>query len=149
MNLKNNVLESVNNLYNFFYNENNILKEKNSELENNLKYIQSKLNKLETEFKNYKDVSLVKKLDKDLFEKNNEIIFLKKKIENLNKKIEKSIFSEKKNREEEEIEVTEITINNKEYYISTDIHKNVYKKLKNKEVGKYIGKYINNRLIRC
>ena len=147
-NLKDSAIESVNNLFNFFYSENTNLKEKNSELENNLKSTQSKLRKLETEFKNYKAVSLVKKLDKDLFEKNNEILFLKKKIESLNKKIEKSISSENIENEEE-IEVTEITINGKEYYISNDIHKNVYKKLKNEDIGKLIGKYIKGKLIRC
>ena len=91
----------------------------------------------------------LKEIENKIYLQRSKKIELNKKVENLNKKVENSISSENNNNNhEEETEVTEITITGKEYYISTDIHKNVYKKLKNEEVGKIIGKYINNKLIR-
>tara|TARA_B110000238_G_C16131369_1_gene441592 strand:- start:628 stop:1062 length:435 start_codon:yes stop_codon:yes gene_type:complete len=141
MELKTEALRSINHLYDFFFNENTLLKETNIELVNDNKLLSNKYKKLDTEFKNFKKVSLVQKLDKELMEKTNEIMFLKKKIENLKKRSEPNYASD------EEIELNEITIRGKEYYISNDIHKNIYEKLDNDEAGKILGKYIKNKII--
>ena len=54
-------------------------KEDKTKLEEDFTQLQKKYKKLETEFNRYKSVSIVKKQDKELFEKTNEIVFLKKK----------------------------------------------------------------------
>jgi len=109
MELKTEALRSINHLYDFFFNENTLLKETNIELVNDNKLLSNKYKKLDTEFKNFKKVSLVQKLDKELMEKTNEIVFLKKKIENLKKRTESNYASN------EEIELNEITIRGKKY----------------------------------
>ena len=73
----------MDNHLNEFYSSMNKLivssKEEQNKLEEDFKLLQKKYKKLETEFNRYKSVSIVKKLDKELFEKTNEIVFLKKK----------------------------------------------------------------------
>ena len=115
-----------------------------TELEQNYKTLQKKFRKQEEEFARYKSVSLINKLDKELFQKNNEISFLKKKIEKLEKKM-----PHEEEDEDEEIEVNTITIKNESYYITQDIHCDVYEKLEDGSVGTIIGKYINGRLVRA
>lgn len=117
-----------------------IYKEKNK-IEKEHQELKKKYKKLETEFTRYKSVSIVKKQDRELFEKNNEIIFLKKKLEKFKKNKTESTEST------ESIEVDTITIDNKEYYITQDIHNDVYEKLDDDSVGNIIGKYINKRLV--
>ena len=124
----------------------NSVNEEKIKTETDYAILLKKFKKLETEFERYKSVSLIKKLDKELFEKTNEIMFLKKKIE----KIETNRKREDKDEDEDEdedIEVELITIGNKEYYITQDIHKDIYRKLDDNSVGNIIGKYIKNKLV--
>ena len=120
-------------------------KEEQNKLEEDFKLLQKKYKKLETEFNRYKSVSMVKKLDKELFEKTNEIVFLKKKIKQMELKNSKP---EKLDEEEEEdIEVELITIEGSEYYITQDIHKDIYEQLDDGSVGDIIGKFIGNKIV--
>jgi hypothetical protein len=120
-------------------------KEEQNKLEEDFKLLQTKYKKLETEFNRYKSVSMVKKLDKELFEKTNEIVFLKKKIKQMELKNSKP---EKLDEEEEEdIEVELITIEGSEYYITQDIHKDIYEQLDDGSVGDIIGKFIGNKIV--
>lgn len=123
-------------------------KEEQNKLEEDFKLLQTKYKKLETEFNRYKSVSMVKKLDKELFEKTNEIVFLKKKIKQMelkNSKPEK--LDEEEEEEEEDIEVELITIEGSEYYITQDIHKDIYEQLDDGSVGDIIGKFIGNKIV--
>lgn len=120
-------------------------KEEQNKLEEDFKLLQKKYKKLETEFNRYKSVSMVKKLDKELFEKTNEIVFLKKKIKQMELKNSKP---EKLDEEDEEdIEVELITIEGSEYYITQDIHKDIYEQLDDGSVGDIIGKFIGNKIV--
>lgn len=121
-------------------------KEEQNKLEEDFKLLQKKYKKLETEFNRYKSVSIVKKLDKELFEKTNEIVFLKKKIKQMelkNSKPEKLDEEE----EEEDIEVELIEFEGSEYYITQDIHKDIYEQLDDGSVGDIIGKFIGNKIV--
>jgi hypothetical protein len=133
----------------FYQSMGNMISSVNKEktkIEQDYKNLQKKFRKQEEEFTRYKSVSLINKLDKELFEKNNEISFLKKKIE----KFEKNQPHEDEDEDEdEEIEVNTITIKKKNYYITQDIHSDVYEKLEDGSVGIIIGKYINGRLVRA
>lgn len=117
-----------------------------TKIEQDYKNLQKKYIKLEAEFTRYKSVSIINKLDKELFEKTNEISFLKKKIEKIENKQKPPL--EEDDEEDEEIEVNTITIDNRSYYITQDIHSDVYEILDDGSVGTIIGKYINNRLVR-
>jgi len=120
-------------------------REEQNKLEEDFKLLQKKYKKLETEFNRYKSVSIVKKLDKELFEKTNEIVFLKKKIKQMELKNSKP---EKLDEEEEaDIEVELITIEGSEYYITQDIHKDIYEQLDDGSVGDIIGKFIGNKIV--
>ena len=120
-------------------------KEEQNKLEEDFKLLQKKYKKLETEFNRYKSVSIVKKLDKELFEKTNEIVFLKKKIKQMELKNSKP---EKLDEEEEEdIEVELIEFEGSEYYITQDIHKDIYEQLDDGSVGDIIGKFIGNKIV--
>jgi len=120
-------------------------KEDKTKLEEDFTQLQKKYKKLETEFNRYKSVSIVKKQDKELFEKTNEIVFLKKKIKQMELKNSKP---EKPDEEEDEdIEVELITIDDSEYYITQDIHKDIYEKLDDGSVGDPIGKFIGNKIV--
>ena len=126
----------------------NSVNEEKIKTETDYAILLKKFKKLETEFERYKSVSLIKKLDKELFEKTNEIMFLKKKIDKIetNRKREVEVEDEDED-EDEDIEVELITIGNKEYYITQDIHKDIYQKLDDNSVGNIIGKYIKNKLV--
>ena len=120
----------------------NSVNEEKIKTETDYAILLKKFKKLETEFERYKSVSLIKKLDKELFEKTNEIMFLKKKIDKFETKNKKEI-----KEEEIEVEVEIITIGKEEYYITQDIHKDIYQKLDDNSVGNIIGKYIKNKLV--
>jgi len=122
----------------------NYVNEEKTKTETDYAVLLKKFKKLETEFDRYKSVSLIKKLDKELFEKTNEIMFLKKKIDKFETKNKKEI---KEEDIEVEVEVELITIGKEEYYITQDIHKDIYQKLEDNSVGTIIGKYINNKLV--
>jgi hypothetical protein len=139
----------MDNHLNEFYSSMNKLivssKEEQNKLEEDFKLLQKKYKKLETEFNRYKSVSIVKKLDKELFEKTNEIVFLKKKIKQMELKNSKP---EKLDEEEEEdIEVELIEFEGSEYYITQDIHKDIYEQLDDGSVGDIIGKFIGNKIV--
>jgi hypothetical protein len=139
----------MDNHLNEFYSSMNKLivssKEEQNKLEEDFKLLQQKYKKLETEFNSYKSVSIVKKLDKELFEKKNEIVFLKKKIKQMELKNSKP---EKLDEEEEEdIEVELIEFEGSEYYITQDIHKDIYEQLDDGSVGDIIGKFIGNKIV--
>lgn len=139
----------MDNYLNEFYSSMNKLivssKEEQNKLEEDFKLLQKKYKKLETEFNRYKSVSIVKKLDKELFEKTNEIVFLKKKIKQMELKNSKP---EKLDEEEEEdIEVELIEFEGSEYYITQDIHKDIYEQLDDGSVGDIIGKFIGNKIV--
>tara|TARA_B100000787_G_C16193227_1_gene298884 strand:- start:200 stop:625 length:426 start_codon:yes stop_codon:yes gene_type:complete len=106
--------------------------------------LQKKYKKLETEFARYKSVSMVKTLDRELFEKTNEIVFLKKKIKHMELKQSKVV---EELEEDEDIEVELITIDKTDYYITQDIHKDIYEKLEDDSVGKVLGKFIRNKIV--
>ena len=140
----------MDNHLNEFYSSMNKLivssKEEQNKLEEDFKLLQKKYKKLETEFNRYKSVSIVKKLDKELFEKTNEIVFLKKKIKQMelkNSKPEKLDEEE----EEEDIEVELIEFEGSEYYITQDIHKDIYEQLDDGSVGDIIGKFRGNKIV--
>ena len=59
MKLKKNILQSVNELYDILFNKNKELEDKNNELEQNYLILNNKYKRLDTEFKNFKKVSLV------------------------------------------------------------------------------------------
>ena len=120
----------------------NSVNEEKIKTETDYAILLKKFKKLETEFERYKSVSLIKKLDKELFEKTNEIMFLKKKIDKIETNRKREVEDE-----DEDIEVELITIGNKEYYITQDIHKDIYQKLDDNSVGNIIGKYIKNKLV--
>lgn len=107
--------------------------------------LQKKYKKLETEFERYKSVSMVKKLDNELFEKANEIVFLKKKIKLM--EIKQSKVVEPLEEEDEDIEVELITIEKTDYFITQDIHKDIYEKLKDGSVGNVLGKFIKDKIV--
>ena len=139
----------MDNYLNEFYSSMNKLivssKEEQNKLEEDFKLLQKKYKKLETEFNRYKSVSIVKKLDKELFEKTNEIVFLKKKIKQMELKNSKP---EKLDEEEEEdIEVELIEFEGSEYYTTQDIHKDIYEQLDDGSVGDIIGKFIGNKIV--
>ena len=131
--------EQLDKLYSSLGTTIHLIYEEKNKIEKEHLELKKKYKKLETEFARYKSVSIVKKQDRELFEKNNEIIFLKKKLEKFKKKKTKST--------EESTEVDIIIIDNKEYYITQDIHNDVYEKLDDSSVGNIIGKYINKRLV--
>ena len=131
--------EQLDNLYSSLSNTIHLIYEEKNKIEKEHHELKKKYKKLETEFTRYKSVSIVKKQDKELFEKNNEIIFLKKKLEKFKKN--------KTEYTEESTEVDIIIIDDKEYYITQDIHNDVYEKLDDSSVGNIIGKYINKRLV--
>tara|TARA_B110001450_G_scaffold253983_1_gene278486 strand:- start:1753 stop:2175 length:423 start_codon:yes stop_codon:yes gene_type:complete len=131
--------EHLDKLYSSLSNTIHLIYEEKNKIEKEHLELKKKYKKLETEFTRYKSVSIVKKQDRELFEKNNEIIFLKKKLENFKKNKTKST--------EESTEVDIILIDDKEYYITQDIHNDVYEKLDDSSVGNIIGKYINKRLV--
>ena len=120
----------------------NSVNEEKIKTETDYAILLKKFKKLETEFERYKSVSLIKKLDKELFEKTNEIMFLKKKIDKIETNRKRDVEDE-----DEDIEVELITIGNKEYYITQDIHKDIYQKLDDNSVGNIIGKYIRNKIV--
>ena len=64
----------------------NTISSENHELTKKLSSAEKKYKKIETEFKNYQKVSYIQQMNKLLFEKENEISFLKKKIKKLEKK---------------------------------------------------------------
>ena len=131
--------EQLDKLYSSLGTTIHLIYEEKNKIEKEHLELKKKYKKLETEFARYKSVSIVKKQDRELFEKNNEIIFLKKKLEKFKKNKTKST--------EESTEVDIIIIDNKEYYITQDIHNDVYEKLDDSSVGNIIGKYINKRLV--
>lgn len=64
----------------------NTISSENHELTEKLSSVEKKYKKIETEFKNYQKVSYIQQMNTLLFEKENEISFLKKKIKKLEKK---------------------------------------------------------------
>ena len=151
-------------IFNYYSNKISVLEEKVqkqdaliTDLSQKHDTLQKDYNELKEEFESYKSVSVVKNLHDQIFDKDNLIKNMTKKIEKLSHKLEEDNSSVKNNDDKfdcdtiqseslEEVEVSfiEKKLRGKIYYVSEDKDRDIYEKLLDGEIGEHVGKYNDN-----